>query len=190
MKLMLADSNAEIENITSTADAILKSPNFANIVTTANNYYDNLSSRTKTQKRSRILNSIYNDLKVGFGINLPGPSLDHTIILTKIMPNVIIDTYNRFRASGISNNQKEDLGLYLYYQYGIFIAALNSMKQLVERNKKQQQDETEFDNTGTETTPDKETDEETTIKKWYENPTYLIAAGAAAFFLLPKLLKR
>jgi hypothetical protein len=32
--------------------------------------------------------------------------------------------------------------------------------------------------------------DQATAKKWYQNPTYLIAAGAAAFFLLPKLLKR
>lgn len=187
---MLADANTELTTTIANADAILKTPVFDNIVITAKNYFDNLSDRTKTRNRIGVRDGIYNDLRIAYQITLPNNSLETTRVVVRVMPNVIIDTFNAFNQI-TSKSAKEIKGMYLYFQILQFKYALDNLRAIKAQLDKEKQKRFDSQTTSnTETKGNTKKDEETMEKKWYENPTYLIAAGAVAVFLLPKLLKR
>jgi hypothetical protein len=193
MKLMLADKPGFKDKV-KRLGLILTAPAWMGPVTAWKIFWSNMPAAEKARQADNMF-VVKQDLN-----NLAARDLfskmnfENADFIIEKLPLVIQDTNRKFAQTSPSNlGEKRVLARYLKSQNQIleevYAWSLANMPPDPELTKIPQPPATALPKQPgeSETFPGAD---QATAKKWYQNPTYLIAAGAAAFFLLPKLLKR
>jgi hypothetical protein len=193
MKLMLADKPGFPDKVKQLG-LILTSSAWIGPVTAWKIFWANMPAAEKARQADNMF-VVKQDLN-----NLAARDLfskmnfENADFIIEKLPLVINDTNRKFAQTSPSNlGEKRVLARYLKSQNQIleevYAWSLANMPPDPELTKIPQPPATALPKQPgeSETFPGAD---QATAKKWYQNPTYLIAAGAAAFFFLPKLLKR